>query len=63
MTDGAICEINGIEHFQVMKTEQHENNKTTQTPNGITKTFESTLEYKNEKQCKFGDSVTKNQLS
>lgn len=63
MTDGADCEISGIDHFQVMKTEQHENNKTTQTPDGITETFESTEECNNETQCKFGDSVTKNRLS
>lgn len=53
MTDGEICEINRIEHFQVIKTEQHENDQTSQVPDVKTKTCNSThRQWKNKKQCK-----------
>ncbi len=40
-TDWAIYGINGIEHFLVIKMEEHGNNQTTQTPDVQTQTCQS----------------------
>ncbi len=48
-------EISDIEHFLVIKMEQHENNQTTETPDVPTQTCQSSpsQDCKNKRQCKF----------